>query len=739
MKNMSDADKAIWLSDYSQKQYTAIINGIDYGENKIDAESLKITEILEDGSQLNFIGCKSKKLEIAIIDTNTSFLDKTIIVKAIASLDGATTSEVILFNGRILEVKQKSQTDIMVNIVAYDHMAEVIATNFSEWYKSLSFPMTLREFRKAIPASVNLKDEQLPLDDVVLLKTIEAEEMSGKDILGAIASMNGMYCDCDSSGQIYFKALAKKSTSSVIPEFIDNEYYIKAEYQDYSVETINKVQIRSEENDIGAIYGSGSNAYVLQGNFLLYGKGTEELTSIAQRLYSIVSDIVYTPAKIECKARPWVELGDLIKVNTEKNIIYTYVMQRTWQGMHFISDTYQAKQEAQRDEQINSVNNSIIQLRGKANKLTRDIEHMSSEIYNEDGSSKLTQTANAIEMQIETLTKQIDGEISTYYTREVPTLENYPAWDFTYNIPCNNTVKTTNDLKFIYNDEYYRRNLRALVYNELTGLSYRFKTDETGAWFWEEIANTEYATLMKRVTSLEIKDGEIESSIEEITYDVSDLNTAQSTLSSRITQTASQISSEVSRATNAEGSLSSRITQNADNITLKVTKGSVSSEISQEAGRISIKSNRLEISSTNFSLATDGTMTCKNANITGYTTTAQLNATNANVTNLSGSVASLNTVVAGKASIDQLNAVSASIKNLDASYIKSGTIDANRISVDTITSKISAASGISAKTITCSSYTVQSPAGSQRLYTLRPAVFTLGSRSRVILSADFAE
>lgn len=188
---------------------------------------------------------------------------------------------------------------------------------------------------------------------------------------------------------------------STVAEHIAETEYINAAYEDYIVATIDKVQIRSEENDIGAIYGTGTNAYILQGNFLLFGKGTAELTDIAQRLLSIVEGILYSPAKIECKGRPWVELGDLVRVFTEKKVVYSYVLQRVWSGMNFISDTYQSKQTCLRSEQVNTVNTQIIQLRGKANKLTRDIEHLVSEIYNEDGSSKIEQNAQSISAKVE--------------------------------------------------------------------------------------------------------------------------------------------------------------------------------------------------------------------------------------------------------------------------------------------------------------------------------------------------
>lgn len=420
MKNLSASDKELWLSDYSRKNYIAVIDGIEYGEEIISTESIKISEILEDGTQLNFIGCKARKLEVSIINTDTEFVNKSIVIKASASIGEITTSELILFRGNVAEVKQKSQSDIMVTLTAYDHMADVIEMDLAEWYKGLTFPMSLRAFRQALPAEMNVKDEVLPFDDVMIEKTVEPDILPAKDVLGAISSMNGRFCTCNTEGEVIFKELLKydyhtlnpaddlfpadnlyPQNPSTVSEHIAETEYMNAAYEDYIVATIDKVQIRSEENDIGAIYGTGKNAYIVQGNFLLYGKGTEELTDIAQRLLSIVEGILYSPAKIECKGRPWIELGDLVRVFTEKNVVYSYVLQRVWNGMNFISDTYTSKQTCLRSEQVNTVNTQIIQLRGKANRLTRDIEHLSSEIYDEEGNSKIEQNAHEISAKVE--------------------------------------------------------------------------------------------------------------------------------------------------------------------------------------------------------------------------------------------------------------------------------------------------------------------------------------------------
>lgn len=86
---------------------------------------------------------------------------------------------------------------------------------------------------------------------------------------------------------------------------------------------------------------------------------------------------------------------------------------------------------------------------------------------------------------------------------------------------------------------------------------------------------------------------------------------------SSIKQNADSITSTVTRLANAESS----ITQNADAIKLRVETSNLVSEINASSGTISMKSNRFTVDSTNFKLTADGSLTAKNATITGSITT----------------------------------------------------------------------------------------------------------------------
>lgn len=103
----------------------------------------------------------------------------------------------------------------------------------------------------------------------------------------------------------------------------------------------------------------------------------------------------------------------------------------------------------------------------------------------------------------------------------------------------------------------------------------------------------------------------------QISSEVTRAETAENSLYSRIVQTEGQISSEVSRAETAEKNLSSRITQTAEAIESKVSKGDVESIIEQKADSIRLKADKISWDSTYSSMSNDGTLKCRNANISG--------------------------------------------------------------------------------------------------------------------------
>lgn len=740
--------KSLWI--YNDDETLVLTN------SDIHYESFELTESICSEQNLVFGSCEPSMVKFRVSNIVTSLKNQWLTVSE--TLEGGA-DEPFLF-GRYKVFSDELTSDRKYrDITAYDALHDALEADLTAWYNTLlpndDSEVTQKQFRDSLFEFLGIEQEDivLPNDDMIIQRTIQPEQLFGFDVLTALCEINGSFGHIGRNGKFQY-ILLKEIVEGVYPS--DEVPKINADYEDFVTARITKLQIRQEENDIGVSYGTGNNCYVVQDNFLLYGKGTEELQVIAAKLYSVISKVWYRPATVNAKGNPCLEVGDAIKVSTANADIYTYIFQRTLKGIQALRDTYDAEGEQYQTEKVNSVQNQIIQLKGKSNVLERTIEEtkltisdvgkglqtqitqnsesISTEVTRAtkaegDLSTRITQTANSFSVEINNLQNQIDGNIMTYNLNYVPTLTNYPAWDWTYNIPCNNTVQLRDDLQFEYKDEYWRKNARSVVFNTETFVTYRF-LEKDGVWGWIEVADSEYSYVLQQISELKLTDEsitlsvskleeeiiadystkvEVESQIQQMadsitlsvskTYETKNNASSQYTaLSSRITQTADSITTEVKRAQTAEDTLSSRITQNANAINLRVQKGSIISEINQTAESVTIKAAKIDlaglVSATEFTskFATIDTLNASIARIaTIEANYASVNWVNANfftADEVRAEIADVESLFANYATISQLNAVDAQFSNLNANNITAGTMSVDRIDLTGLSSKV---------------------------------------------------
>lgn len=128
------------------------------------------------------------------------------------------------------------------------------------------------------------------------------------------------------------------------------------------------------------IVGDGGNTYVIEGNFLVYGKGTKELNEIGEKTLSKIKGIIYRPFSADCKGNPCLEAGDAVRLATKYELIETYILKRTLKGIQALRDDLEADGEEYRTSKVNGIQRSILQLKGKSNTLERSIEETKSTI-----------------------------------------------------------------------------------------------------------------------------------------------------------------------------------------------------------------------------------------------------------------------------------------------------------------------------------------------------------------------
>lgn len=393
-------NKALFNDDSVDKQLKLTFSGGDVITNAdIDAESMKLVESINSGSELVFGSCEASEFEITIRNVYSSHVGQTVTVSMV--LDGDTANPFTFGTYKVIEDKATADR-LKREIRAYDSMYDILNTDVSAWYNSLypttSTTKTVKQIRDSLFTHFGITQEvvTLPNDNVVAGKTISPTSLSGKDVLMALCEINARFGHIGRDGSFEYIRL-QEMTQGLYPRndlYPDDTLYpadevgsedigvqgnyISAKYEEYTVDHIDKLVIRQEDTDIGCVVGSGTNAYIIQGNFLVYGKSAADLTTIANAIKDDIFGVWYRPCEVEVRGNPCLEVGDGIRLNTSYEIVYSYIFKRTLSGIQFLRDDFYADGLKERTEQVNSVQTQMKQLVGKTASIKADVDEVSA-------------------------------------------------------------------------------------------------------------------------------------------------------------------------------------------------------------------------------------------------------------------------------------------------------------------------------------------------------------------------
>ncbi len=388
---------------------------IEFPENKnreaitkgIYSGSVVLTEILDDSRQLDFTGCNANSFEVKL-DNVSDLQGEKIRVKAVVS--GTDTN---LFVGIVDTCELQTDRRHRV-LIAYDELYSKAEINVAGWYNNIfskSSKISCKDFRKSLFDYVGLTQEDTTLinDKVMLEKTFETDTVSFITILGMICQMNAVFGNINRNGVFEYVTLGKS-----VKNLSNNYRSNNSTAQEYLVDYIDKVQIRTTDDDIGVIYGTGSNALIVQGNYLLYGMSESVLNGIAKNIYNKVKDITYTPVEIKTLVSDLsINLGDTITLNTNSGmIIRSYAMKNVLSGIQIFQQTISANGDKERAETVEDTNVSIKELKYKSTELKKSIDGVSSKVTEiatdlSDNYSTTTDMKSAIEQSASGIKQEV--------------------------------------------------------------------------------------------------------------------------------------------------------------------------------------------------------------------------------------------------------------------------------------------------------------------------------------------
>lgn len=447
----SNLKEKYWDSSTDKQTVISVV-----GTNqKIDNSMLEIgTFALEESlcseSELKFGACEANCVKFTARNTAGNIIGKTISIEETIDGDSQNSMPYGVFKVAS-DVPTADRTKRQ--ITAYDAMYDIINMDVKSWYAGLSFPMTLKQFRDSFFAHLGIAQVETSLvnDSMTVNKTIVATQtddssavteesaISGKTVVTAICEINGCFGNINREGKfeyVFLKAITSAlypaedlfPADNVFPSDANTEsmtgHYITFDYEDFQSKAITQLEIKTSEDNAGAIVGTAGNNYSITGNFLVSDKTGAELEQIANNLLPVMKQAAYTPIKsCTCVGNPCLTLGEPIRFNTTREIVETYLLQRTLTGVQSKRDSISAQGTQTHSAKVNSIRDTIESVERRTGKLERNADHLQSayEDLEDQTNTKFEQTAKNISAEVNRAQKaegQLDASLELKLGRD---------------------------------------------------------------------------------------------------------------------------------------------------------------------------------------------------------------------------------------------------------------------------------------------------------------------------------
>lgn len=446
-----ESKEKYWESSVDKQMLISVVGtNVAIDNSMLESGTFSLEESLCSESELKFGCCEANSVKFTAHNTAGSLVGKTISISE--TLDGDTENPTQYGAYKVYsDIPTSDRTKRQ--ITAYDAMYNIINADVKAWYAGLNFPMTLKQFRDSFFAHLGIAQVETNLvnDSMTVNKTLvatqtddssavtEESSISGKNVVTAICEINGCFGNINRDGKFEYVILPN-IISAVYPadDLFPSDYlfpadantesmsghYITFDYEDFQSKAITQLEIRASDNTAGAIVGTPGNNYVISGNFLVSDKTGAELEQIANNVFPIMKQAAYTPLKTcTCVGNPCLTLGEPIRFNTTREIVETYLLQRTLTGVQSKRDSISAQGTQTHSAKVNSIRDTIESVERRTGKLERNADHLQStyEDLEEQTNTKFEQTTKSIVAEVNRAQKaegQLDASLELKLGRD---------------------------------------------------------------------------------------------------------------------------------------------------------------------------------------------------------------------------------------------------------------------------------------------------------------------------------
>lgn len=399
-------------ASYSGTSLVVTGNTVLFTNENIDSEKMSLLETLCSDNTLHWGRCEASEFKFTI-HSSVVPLEGTVLNVYLYFNNDAST----LFKIGTYKVDSDVATALRTvrEITCYDALLDVLNTDYIDWYNALDFDTvnTIKKFRDAFFTHVGITQKTVSLiNDSVAVSKLSTESLTGSQILNAICEINGRFGHIDRDGKFAYIKLEQNiqglypavdlyPSPTLYPQkpkstpIASGSYIPPLKYEKYNVPSITRLQIRTDDSDIGVVVGTVGTDYVIQGNFLTFNLTGVVLTGIANNILGEISGVIFQPFEVQMRANLCFEVGDAIRCNDDLTGVEGYILYRNAVGIQAIIDTLNCMKERDYKLDANSVGYQFNAVNNKTAQITTSIDGINIELTEKVNSDDLVDTLNS--------------------------------------------------------------------------------------------------------------------------------------------------------------------------------------------------------------------------------------------------------------------------------------------------------------------------------------------------------
>lgn len=408
-----------FLSSEQKELILEFEDGTSIDNNSIRIESMSLDQTLCDEEVLTFGKCTSNSFMVDVKASAIRYKGKKFTAKL-----RCAGQELQL---GIFKVDSDNIIDdgIYRNLICYDEMFLLSDVDVTNWYNSLSFPIKMKSFRTSLINYLGLtqKEQTLCNDDMSINKTVNVVQLSAISVFEYICEINACFGKIDNEGKFKYVELDDvRETLYPSEELFPSEdlfprtdasdtIYTKEyspsalTYEEYLCQKISQVKIRETIDDLGTVVGEEGNLYTIEGNILCYGMSETEKQTVARNFLNMAEMVWYQPFNLtDCKGRPWLDVGDFVKVIGNRGVIRSVILHRTISGITNLRDNFSSQGLELYPLNNTSIQNQLESIRGASIEIKKEVDELTIEVKekvgNEELSSAIQQSSESIMLEV---------------------------------------------------------------------------------------------------------------------------------------------------------------------------------------------------------------------------------------------------------------------------------------------------------------------------------------------------